>query len=103
MKNINAVDILKQCIDQISKMTDKEFQDIKKNRGMVDKNYNINEYINEDICIILPSSDIVNNFIHKETLDYSTKIEHDVYSITLQVGYEIKIAGNYSPTYASAA
>ncbi|SHJ92007.1 hypothetical protein [Tepidibacter formicigenes] len=45
MKNIKAIDVLNQCIEQISSMTSEEFLKIKEQRGILNKEYNLEEYM----------------------------------------------------------
>lgn len=103
MKNIKAIDVLNQCIEQISNMTDEEFIKIKKQRGILDKEYNIEEYINEDVEIILPKLDSQDVIIHKEILDYKVYIEYDTKNNSMQRNYGLSIYSNdacYNPIAA---
>jgi len=103
MKNIDAIDVLSQCIEQISNMTDEEFNKIKKERGILDKEYNIEEYIDSDVEIILPDLDSKQIFIRKEILDYKTCVDYDAGNISMQTNYGLSDSSNdasYSPSAA---
>lgn len=62
MKNC-VLDILNQCIEELKNTTEDEFIEKKRALGILDKEYNINKYVNEDVEIILPKYEIIEEYM----------------------------------------
>lgn len=53
----NTLDILNQCIEELKNTTEEELIEKKKALGILNKEYDINDYINEDFEVILPKNE----------------------------------------------
>ena len=70
MKNY-ALDILNKCIHEIQNTSEKEFIENKKKMGLIEKTYNLDKYINDDIEIIMQNDEEI-KFEHKTTEEFMT-------------------------------
>lgn len=52
MNNLNAVDILQVCINELNLTTKEEFNNKRKTLGIYDKIYNHEEYLNDEVEIL---------------------------------------------------
>lgn len=53
----NTLDILNQCIEELKNTTEEELIEKKKALDILNKEYDINDYINEDFEVILPKNE----------------------------------------------
>lgn len=103
MKNTKAVDILKQCIEEISKMTDDEYQEIKAQRGLQEKEYIQSDVTYEDIEIVLPNRQYEGKVIYKGVLDLKDHIDYDTKENSMYSQYNLDVSDgevNFSPSAA---
>lgn len=63
MKNC-VLDVLNQCIEELNNTTEEEFIEKKRTLGILDKEYDVNNYVNEDVEIILPKYEIIEEYMN---------------------------------------